>query len=342
METLVLKPNDHSLAMAGNLLRNGEVVAIPTETVYGLAANAFDGKAVAKIFQAKGRPMDNPLIVHISDISQVYDLVSEFPKKAEKLAEHFWAGAITMIMPCSDKIPKEVTAGLNTVAVRFPSHDIARKIIDCAGVPLAAPSANLSGSPSPTSATHVYNDLHGKIPLIIDGGESTVGVESTVISMVGDVPTLLRPGGITVEQIESVIGKICIDKGVLNQIDNNAVVSSPGMKYKHYSPKANIIIVKCDGDEYIDYINTLSAKKNIGALCYDEDVDKLTVPSVSLGGKDDFLLQAHNLFDALRKLDLMNLHTVYARCPKKEGVGLAVYNRLIRSAGFEVIDLEKY
>ena len=341
METLVLKPDENSIALAGNLLRNGEVVAIPTETVYGLAANAFDGKAVAKIFQAKGRPMDNPLIVHISDISQVYDLVCEFPEKAQKLARHFWAGAITMIMPCSDKIPEEVTAGLDTVAIRFPSHEIARKIIDSAGVPLAAPSANLSGSPSPTSAVHVYNDLHGKIPLIIDGGESTVGVESTVLSVVGDVPTLLRPGGITVEQIESVIGKIRIDKGVLNQIDNNAVVSSPGMKYKHYSPKANIIIVKCDGDEYTDYINTLPEKKNIGALCYDEDRDKLTVPCVSLGEKDDFQTQAHHLFDALRQLDLMNLHTVYARCPKKEGVGLAVYNRLIRSAGFEVIDLEK-
>ena len=340
MKTLLLKPDEQSVALAGNLLRNGEVVAIPTETVYGLAANAFDSKAVEKIFRAKGRPMDNPLIVHISDISQVYDLVREFPEKAKKLAETFWAGAITIIMPCSDKIPKEVTAGLKTVAIRFPSHTVARKIIDTAGVPLAAPSANLSGSPSPTSALHVYNDLNGRIPLIIDGGKCTVGVESTVISVVGDVPVLLRPGGITVEQIESVIGKINIDKGVIEQIDVNTVVASPGMKYKHYSPKANIIIVNADGDEYIDYVNALSPMKDIGALCYDSDCGKLNVPCVSLGKDNDYITQAHRLFQALRQLDEMKLSTVYARCPKKEGVGLAVYNRLIRSAGFEVIEIE--
>ncbi len=340
METILAKPDENSLKLAGQLLRAGELVAIPTETVYGLASNALDGKAVEKIFKAKGRPMDNPLIVHISDISQVYDLVREFPEKARKLAETFWPGAITIIMPCSDKVPKEVTAGLDTVAIRFPSHTVAQQIINSAGIPLSAPSANLSGSPSPTSALHVYNDLQGKIPLIIDGGESEVGVESTVISVAGDIPTLLRPGGITVEQIENVIGKIHIDKGVVEQIDSHTVVASPGMKYKHYSPKADIIIVKCDGDEYIDYINALKNREHIGALCYDEDREKLCVPYVSLGKKKDYLMQAHHLFNALRQLDEMNLHTVYARCPKKEGVGLAVYNRLIRSAGFEVIEID--
>ena len=339
IQTIVAPPTEEIIQLAGKLLRNGELVAIPTETVYGLAANALDGKAVEKIFKAKGRPMDNPLIVHISDISQVYDLVGEFPEKAKRLAEHFWAGALTIIMPCSDKVPKEVTAGLDSVAIRFPSHSVAQKIITSAGVPLAAPSANLSGSPSPTSAMHVYYDLKDKIPLIVDGGESNVGVESTVISVIGDTPTLLRPGGITVEQIESVIGKIQIDKGVTERIDNGTVVASPGMKYKHYSPKANIVIVKSDNDEYIDYINSKKNTPHIGALCYDEDTVRLTVPYVSLGRKDDYQTQAHNLFDALRQLDEMKLQLVYARCPKTDGIGLAVYNRLIRCAGFEVIEL---
>lgn len=338
METKVLYPDENSLKLAGDLLKNGELVGIPTETVYGLAANALDGKAVEKIFKAKGRPMDNPLIVHISDISQVENLVKKFSEKAKKLAETFWPGPLTIIMPCSDNIPNQVTAGLDTVAVRFPSHKTARDIIDSAGVPLAAPSANLSGSPSPTTAMHVYNDLKDRIPLIIDGGESNVGLESTVLSVAGEVPVLLRPGGITVEQIEAVIGKINIDKGVTEMLDADAVVASPGMKYKHYAPKAHIVILKASTDEYINYINNHKDEKT-GALCYNGDVKLLDVPYISLGNENDYNSQAHNLFNSLRQLDEMGLKTVYARCPSTEGVGLAVYNRLIRSAGFEVIDL---
>lgn len=338
MNTQLLKPDEKSLALAGELLRKGELVGMPTETVYGLSANALDGKAIEKIFKAKGRPMDNPLIVHIADISQVKDLVSSFPEKAQALAKAFWPGALTIIMPCSKNVPTQVTAGLSTVAVRFPSHKTALEIIKRAGVPLAAPSANLSGSPSPTTAQHVYNDLNGKIPLIIDGGECNVGVESTVITVATEVPTLLRPGGITVEQLESVIGKINIDKGVTQMLDANAVVSSPGMKYKHYSPKAHIIILKGGKDEYINYINNYK-DDNTGALCYNGDIAELNVPYVSLGDEIDYISQAHNLFSALRQLDEMGLKTVYAHCPSTEGVGLAVYNRLIRSAGFEVIDL---
>lgn len=338
METKVLSPDKNSLKLAGDLLKNGELVGIPTETVYGLAANALDGKAVEKIFKAKGRPMDNPLIVHISDISQVESLVKDFSKKAQALAKVFWPGPLTIIMPCSDNVPNQVTAGLDTVAIRFPSHKTARDIINCAGVPLAAPSANLSGSPSPTTAMHVYNDLKDRIPLIIDGGESNVGLESTVLSVAGEVPVLLRPGGITVEQIEAVIGKINIDKGVTEMLDADAVVASPGMKYKHYAPKAHIVILKADTDEYINYINTHKDEKT-GALCYNGDIKLLNVPYISLGEENDYNSQAHNLFNSLRQLDEMGLKTVYARCPSTEGVGLAVYNRLIRSAGFEVIDL---
>ena len=338
METQVLTPNNESISFAGKLLRNGELVGIPTETVYGLAANALDGKAVEKIFRAKDRPMDNPLIVHICDASQVDNLVTEFSEKARALAEHFWPGALTIIMPCSDKVPVQVTAGLKTVAVRFPSHKTAQDIIRSANVPLAAPSANLSGSPSPTNAQYVYNDMNGKIPLIIDGGESNVGVESTVITLATETPTLLRPGGITVEQLEAVIGKIMIDKGVTEMLDYNAVVASPGMKYKHYAPKANIVMLKGSQDEYIKYINSHS-DEGTGALCYTGDGKHLKVPCVVLGNENDYIAQAHNLFTALRQLDEMGLKTVYARCPGTDGVGLAVYNRLIRSAGFEVIDL---
>lgn len=338
METKVLSPDKNSLKLAGDLLKNGELVGIPTETVYGLAANALDGKAVEKIFKAKGRPMDNPLIVHISDISQVESLVKDFSEKAQALAKVFWPGPLTIIMPCSDNVPNQVTAGLDTVAIRFPSHKTARDIINCAGVPLAAPSANLSGSPSPTTAMHVYNDLKDRIPLIIDGGESNVGLESTVLSVAGEVPVLLRPGGITVEQIEAVIGKINIDKGVTEMLDADAVVASPGMKYKHYAPKAHIVILKANTDEYINYINTHKDEKT-GALCYNSDIKLLNVPYISLGEENDYNSQAHNLFNSLRQLDEMGLKTVYARCPSTEGVGLAVYNRLIRSAGFEVIDL---
>lgn len=338
MNTQVLKPDEKSLALAGELLRNGELVGIPTETVYGLSANALDGKAVEKIFKAKGRPMDNPLIVHIADISQVDNLVSDFSEKAQALAKAFWPGALTIIMPCSENVPKEVTAGLKTVAVRFPSHKTALDIIKSAGVPLAAPSANLSGSPSPTTAQHVYNDLNGRIPLIIDGGESSVGLESTVITVATKVPTLLRPGGITVEQLEAVIGEINIDKGVTQMLDADTVVASPGMKYKHYSPKAHIVILKGSKAEYINYINNCKDDYT-GALCYNDDILDLNVPYVSLGDEADYLAQAHNLFSALRQLDEMGLKTVYAHCPSTQGVGLAVYNRLIRSAGFEVINL---
>lgn len=338
METQVLKPDKKSIELVGKLLKSGELVGIPTETVYGLAANAFDGKAVEKIFKAKGRPMDNPLIVHISDFSQINDLVTEFSPKAQALADAFWSGPLTIIMPCSDKVPTQVTAGLNTVAVRFPSHKTAQQIISSAGVPLAAPSANLSGSPSPTSAKYVYNDLKGKIPVIIDGGECQVGLESTVITLATEIPTLLRPGGITVEQLEAVIGKINIDKGVTQMLSKDTVVASPGMKYKHYAPMAKVIILKGSTNQYANYVNNHS-NGCTGALCYSGDESLLKVPCVSLGNEQDYNAQAHNLFTALRKLDEMGLKTVYARCPSTEGVGLAVYNRLIRSAGFEVINL---
>lgn len=341
METQLLKYNKENIIRAAEVIKNGGLVGIPTETVYGLAADALNGNAVAKIFKAKGRPMDNPLIVHISAISQLESLVSEVPEAAKKLADKFWPGPLTIIMKKSNLIPSEVSAGLSTVAVRFPSHPAAQELISASDTPLAAPSANLSGSPSPTSAKHVMNDLNGKIEIVIDGGSSSVGLESTVITVAERIPKVLRPGGITVEQLRDVLGEVDVDDAVIHQLKSNAVAASPGMKYKHYSPKANVILLKCSDNAYIDYVNK-HFDKTTSALCCDEDIPALRVRTYSLGKKNDYKAYAKNLFDELRKIDEDGISkTVYSRLPSTEGVGLAVYNRLIRAAGFEVIDLEK-
>ncbi|MBQ3692258.1 MAG: threonylcarbamoyl-AMP synthase [Clostridia bacterium] len=340
MKTRLLLPTKENIELSGNALKNGELVAVPTETVYGLAANALNGDAVRKIFIAKGRPMDNPLIVHISDFSQIekYKLVREIPEKAYKLAEKFWPGPLTIIMPKGSAIPNEVSAGLDTVAIRYPSHPITQKIITAADCPLAAPSANTSGIPSPTAARHVMHDMNGKIPYIIDGGMCEVGVESTVITVVTDVPVLLRPGGITLEQLESVIGKVSVSEAVLYKMKEGQKAESPGMKYKHYAPKANLILIKSADDKYIKYVNSLKSE-DIAALCYDEDVEKLDVKTFPYGKKKDYAQQANRLFDVLREIDETDVKTVYGRCPDTKGAAMAVYNRLIRAAGFEVIEL---
>lgn len=337
METKVL--NTLEINKAVDILKSGGIVAIPTETVYGLAANALDGNAVSKIFKAKGRPMDNPLIVHIADMGAINILCSNFPDKARKLTEKFWPGPLTIILPKSNIIPGEVSAGLDTVAVRFPSHKITQDIIKESGLFLAAPSANKSGSPSPTSALHVFKDLNGKIDAIVDGGECEVGLESTVITFANDKPKLLRPGKVTINEIENVIGKIDIDDSVYNKLKENVIPSSPGMKYKHYAPSAKIILINSDSEKYIDYVNN-HKDSGVVALCYDEDIDNLNVPCISYGKLDDSKEQASKIFSCLRKIDDLNAKVAYARCPKKDGVGLAVYNRLIRAAGFEVINIE--
>lgn len=343
MQTLLLDSTQQNIEKAAEILRNGGLVGIPTETVYGLAADALNGKAVAKIFKAKGRPMDNPLIVHIAEFEDIekYCLVSKIPEKAKILAEKFMPGPITIIMKKSDVIPDEVSAGLDTVAVRCPSHPVARAIIRAAQTPLAAPSANLSGSPSPTTAAHVMNDMNGKIEAVVDGGASEVGVESTVITLAGDVPCLLRPGKITLEQLRDAIGEVELNKAVLDKLDDNQKAASPGMKYKHYSPKAEVILLKGSDEEYIKYVNSKSNGRT-AALCCDEDIPYLKVKTFSLGKRNDYTQQAHRLFDLLREVDRVGgIDTVYSRLPVCDGVGMALYNRLIRAAGYEVIDLEK-
>lgn len=323
---------DRALKRSAELLKNGEVVGIPTETVYGLAANAFDEAAVKKIFEAKGRPSDNPLIVHIAKFEDLEPLVEEIPEKVKIMAAKFWPAPLTMIMKKSGKISDTVSGRLDTVAIRMPKSDYARAVIEACGVPLAAPSANLSGSPSPTNAKYVFDDMNGRIPLIIDGGSCEIGVESTVISFAEEPPRLLRPGGVTLEEMTELIGEIIVDDAVLNKLADGKVASSPGMKYKHYAPKADITIIKSDFAGF----KALCESENVTALVFDGENEHLSCPAVTYGDENDGYSQSARLFDALRELDEMGARKVYARCPDTSGMGLAVYNRLIRSAGFKI------
>ena len=334
MNTKILSATESKVA--AGILSSGGLVAIPTETVYGLAANALDPVAVKNIYIAKGRPSDNPLIVHISSIEEWRPLVTEIPDKALKLANAFWPGPLTIILPKSNIIPPETSGGLDTVAVRMPSNPIARKIIAESGVPLAAPSANVSGLPSPTAFEHVFDDMNGKIDAIVDGGECAVGVESTVITLATDVPRILRPGGITAEQIRSVIGEVQIDDAVLNPLKKGEKAASPGMMYKHYSPKAEITVVKGSLDEFMSYVKR-HTDEGTAVLCFENEEEKFTCPCVTMGMENDGLSQAGRLFNALRELDEIGARTVYSRSPSQDGVGLAVCNRLYRAAGFRIV-----
>ena len=341
MKTQIIKINStqqkEEIKKAADVLKNGGLVGIPTETVYGLGANALDEEAVKSVFVAKGRPQDNPLSVHISDFDEIYDLVEEVPESAKKLAEKYWPGPMTIILKKSEKIPDVVSAGLDTVAIRLPEHEIARAIIRQAGVPIAAPSANVSGSPSPTSAKNVFEDMNGKIPLIVDGGECTVGVESTVVTLVKDKPKILRPGGITPEEISEVLGETELDKAVFENVGKDEKVSSPGMKYKHYAPKTKVIIVKGEREKYLEFLKNQTG--NFGALCFEDDVDEIKCKFVTYGISTNSLSQSKNLFSALRKADALGVDVVYARYPYEDGMGIAVLNRLLRSAAFEVTEV---
>ena len=336
MDTLVLKP--YQFFEAGEIIRNGGIVAIPTETVYGLAAGAFFEAAIKNIYKAKGRPSDNPLIVHIADLNDVYKVVREFPDRAKFLAKRFWPGPLTMILPKNTEIPGIVTANSDSVAVRSPSHPIAQKIIKAAGVPVVAPSANLSGKPSTTVFDHVVEDLMGKVDAIVDGGMCEIGVESTVVSLLSTTPKILRPGAITLENISSVLGEAEIDKAVFEELTPGEKILSPGMKYKHYAPKARVIMVEGSSENYAAYVNS-SDEKNKVALCLDEDISLLKIPYISYGSKNDSKAQAHNLFDDLRKTDDMGAEVVYAHFCGHGGVSDAVYNRLIRASAFNVVKI---
>ena len=336
MKTILYHSTQDVPAVA-QYLKDGQVVGMPTETVYGLAANALDGKAVEGIFEAKNRPMDNPLIVHICDLDQLLELTEEVPFTAIQLANAFWPGPLTMVFRRSHAVPNQVTAGGDTVAVRMPSHPLALQLIKECGFPLAAPSANRSGSPSPTTAAHVMEDMNGIIPAVLDGGSCSVGVESTVLSLVDGNPRLLRPGGVTKEQLEAVIGGVEVDPSVLQNVHLEKV-SSPGMKYKHYAPKAKVTLLRGEGDKFCRFLNE-QKEEGIAALCFDEDAKGLTVSVLSLGSVENPKDWMHRLFSQLRKADELGYEKVYAHCPPKEGEGLAVYNRLIRAAAFDEREL---
>lgn len=338
MKTKKLSESEQDILIAGEIIKRGGLVGMPTETVYGLAANALDSNAVRKIFEAKGRPSDNPLIVHISEFEQWEPLVKEIPENAKRLTEKFWPGPLTVILPKTDIIPLETSGGLDTVAVRMPESETARRIITASGVPIAAPSANTSGKPSPTCAQHVIDDMDGRIDAVVDGGECSVGVESTVITLAAPKPKLLRPGGITPEMLESVLGEIEIDKAVYDKLEDTAKASSPGMKYKHYSPKADVVLVRGSFDNFKKYVENIK-EENIAAVVFDGEDKLLNVKALTYGKEDDSFSQARNIFSVLREIDKTETVRVFVRYPKKQGMGLAVYNRLIRAAAFEVIEI---
>lgn len=324
-----------AVSTASQILNAGGIVAIPTETVYGLAASAYNDDAIAKVFAAKGRPQDNPLIVHISSLEMLKDVAKDIPSQAYLCANTFWPGPFTMILPKGEKIAKSVSAGLNTVAVRMPSNKIATDIIATSGLPLAAPSANTSGKPSPTTAAHVIADLDGKIDAVVMAEECEFGVESTVISLVG-TPRLLRPGAVTVEQLRTVLPDLEIDAAVLKQLEENAQAASPGMKYKHYAPKTETFLVEGCSRSFCEFVNQ---KTDCVAVCFDEEYYSINTKKISYGSKYEELTLAQNVFSVLRRLDTLGVKTAYVHAPSKEGVGLAVYNRLIRAAAFKVITL---
>ncbi len=339
MNTCYLDPASQpdAVARAAELLRAGEVVGIPTETVYGLGANALDANAVRKIFAAKGRPSDNPLIVHIADFEQIYGLVTQVPDAARALADAYWPGPMTIILPKADCIPDAVSCGLDTVGIRLPSHPLAREIIRAAGRPIAAPSANTSGRPSTTTAAHVLEDMSGKIAAVVEGGECAVGVESTVISLAGEQPRLLRPGGISLEQLEAVLGPVIVDRALREKIDDSEKVSAPGMKYRHYAPHAPVTAVCGDPAQSAAWISA-HLQDRTGVICFDEFAAQFAGRAChTLGPAADGLAHAQHIFDALRAFDSEDVDEILAQCPSDAGIGLAVANRLKKAAGFHVV-----
>lgn len=342
METKLLDPktDPSALQQAADLLKAGEIVGMPTETVYGLGANAYNTEAVRKIFAAKGRPQDNPLIVHIADFDQIYEVCPTVPEAAVQLAHHFWPGPLTMIVPKNERIPEETSAGLQTIGVRLPSHPVARDLIRLCGLPIAAPSANVSGRPSTTTAEHVMRDMAGKIPAIVEGGPCKVGLESTIVSLVGEKPRLLRPGGITLEQLRAVLGEVEVDHALYEKIGNDVQVSAPGMKYRHYAPKAPVTVVLGTPEKTARYIAE-QVQTEDGVLCFDEFRAQFPEQIVECyGASENLQQQAQQVFDRLRAFDDTNVHAIFAQCPSKDGLGLAVSNRIIKAAGFHVVTIE--
>ena len=336
MNTLLLSAGEvNTPAIAAEIIKNGELVAIPTETVYGLGANGLNPEAVAKIFKAKGRPQDNPLILHIADAADMEKYCHSIPEAAYKLAEAFWPGPLTLVLPAKEIVPSCTTAGLPTVAIRCPDNAVTRQIIRLSGVPIAAPSANISGKPSTTTAQHVLHDHDGKIAAVVDGGPCRVGVESTILDLSEKEPRLLRPGGITGEQLCRLVGDIIVDKAIVASVDKDEVVKAPGMKYRHYAPDCKVLIVEGDTAAAVNYVKEHFAPGN-RVLCFEEELDAFQeFNPLSYGKNADRDTLLAGLFSALRELDDASIGTVFARCPHGSGKALAVQNRLGKAAGFQ-------
>ena len=329
---------------AAEIIKRGGLVAFPTETVYGLGANGLDENAVPKIYEAKGRPSDNPLILHISKLDEIEDIVKEIPKSALILAEEFWPGPLTMVFKKSECIPYRTTGGLESVAIRMPSNKIARELIKAAGVPIAAPSANSSGRPSPTKAAHVIYDLDGKIDMVIDGGEVDIGIESTIVDVTGEVPVILRPGFITEKMLSEAIGRVEIDEVVKSlSPDKDLKPKAPGMKYRHYAPRGKMTIYKGSHSKVVERINEEISKlegKKTGVLATDETKSYYRADIIiSLGSREDGESIAHNLFDALRKFDDDDVEFIYSEGFDENKLGFAIMNRLHKSAGYNIINV---
>ena len=340
MKTIVKLVNETSIAEAAKIIREGGVIGMPTETVYGLGADALNEQAVLSIFEAKNRPADNPLIVHVASLEEIATLVREIPESAKLLMEAFWPGPMTLILPKAACIPNAVSAGLDTVGIRMPDSDAARALIRVSGRPIAAPSANRSGKPSPTTAQHVLEDMDGRIPMILDGGECEVGVESSVIDVTGETPIILRPGGITPEMVRQVLGACEVDEHVMSPLKEGEIVRSPGMKHRHYSPEAKTVIYEGSAKSVIEaiirhYDEAAAQGEKPCILGFDEhDFDARV--KISLGSEREPRDAAKRLFAALRELDERGETVALCEAVEPTGIGLAVMNRMGRAAGFDL------
>lgn len=343
MKTRVFHPEngENEIKEAADILRSGGLLGIPTETVYGLGANALDEDAVLHIFQAKGRPQDNPLILHVPDVTWLERYCAQVPDTAYRLAEAFWPGPLTMILPRKPIVPLRTTGGLDTVGIRCPDHPVTRAIIQAAGVPVAAPSGNTSGRPSPTNAADMLEDMDGKIDGIVDGGACRVGVESTIIDLTVTPPRLLRPGGLPLEDLRRILGEVAVDKAVTQKVTGSEPPRAPGMKYRHYAPHAPVTVVTGDPDRSAAYIRSV-LQAGEGVICFEEYTGLFPGCEVqSLGASADPAQQAHRVFDALRRFDSTLVTAIYAQCPDDTGLGLAVGNRLKKAAGFHIVDADR-
>ena len=333
--------NTEELRVVCNLVKNGEIVIFPTETVYGIGANAFDERAVGKIFIAKGRPSNNPLIVHIANKNMIYEITKDITEIEQKLIDEFMPGPFTIILKKNEKIPDIVSAGLDTVAVRMPDNVIARGIITFSGVPIAAPSANISGKPSGTTVDDIRKELEGKVSAIVDGGETQIGLESTVVKVIDDVPYILRPGKITAEEIKKVVGKVEFGNGIFKPVNSNEKVESPGVMYKHYAPNTPAELIYAENEEdFIFEINkTIRAHRgDVVVVGFEEHRDKIIVSDerfLSLGHRDNFEEIARNMYKLIRKADQFSAEKIIIEGVKKQGLGVAIMNRLLRTCGYD-------